>query len=343
LPLLASLRQINQDGNQLSLKVGSAVEYKNVTGHIYDIQGYAVHDGPGIRTTVYTKGCPLHCLWCHSPESQHHEFELGYLPLKCIGTELCQNACINACPEAALSRDEAVQALDGSGSIQKAKIDREKCTSCLKCAGACITKALYSAGWDTTVDEVYDRVMKDRGFFQNGGGITISGGEAMAQFEFTYNLAKRLKDSGIHICLDTTGFAATKLFEEIMPYIDLYLYDIKHMDTAMHKKLTGVGNELILSNARFLAEHGGALQIRVPVIPKLTDKETNLRQTAEFCVSLGEAVKLVQLLPYHKAGRMKYDRLGWRYKLTNVEPPEEAFMQNALELFQSFGLNCQLH
>lgn len=319
------------------------MEYKNVTGHIYDIQGYAVHDGPGIRTTVYTKGCPLHCLWCHSPESQHHEFELGYLPLKCIGTELCQNACINACPEAALSRDEAVQALDGSGSIQKAKIDREKCTSCLKCAGACITKALYSAGWDTTVDEVYDRVMKDRGFFQNGGGITISGGEAMAQFEFTYNLAKRLKDSGIHICLDTTGFAATKLFEEIMPYIDLYLYDIKHMDTAMHKKLTGVGNELILSNARFLAEHGGALQIRVPVIPKLTDKETNLRQTAEFCVSLGEAVKLVQLLPYHKAGRMKYDRLGWRYKLTNVEPPEEAFMQNALELFQSFGLNCQLH
>ncbi len=319
------------------------MEYKNISGHIYDIQGYAVHDGPGIRTTVFTKGCPLRCLWCHSPESQRHEFELGYLPVKCLGLDLCQNACVDACPEGALSRDESVQAAGGSGIIQKAKIDRAKCSSCLKCTGACITKALYSAGWNTTVDEVYDRVIKDRPFFQNGGGITISGGEAMAQFEFTYNLAKRLKDSGIHICLDTTGFAPTKQFEEILPFIDLFLYDIKHMDTAMHNKLTGVPNELILSNARFLSEHGGALQIRVPVIPKLTDKEDNLRATAAFCVSLGEAVKLVQLLPYHKTGRMKYDRLGWRYKLTNVEPPEEAFMLQALEMFRSFGLNCQLH
>ncbi len=165
----------------------------------------------------------------------------------------------------------------------------------------------------------------------------------MAQFEFTYNLAKRLKDSGIHICLDTTGFAAARLYEKILPYIDLFLYDIKHMDTDMHRKLTGVGNEQILQNARFLAEQGGALQIRVPVIPKLTDKQTNLRQTAEFCLSLGEAVKLVQLLPYHKTGRMKYDRLGWRYKLVNVEPPEDEFMDEALELFQGYGLNCQLH
>lgn len=319
------------------------MEYKNVTGHIYDIQGYAVHDGPGIRTTVFTKGCPLSCLWCHSPESQRHEFELGYLPVKCVGAEICQDACVNACPEGAISRDEAVAALDGSGMIQKAKLDRTKCTGCLKCADACVTKALYSSGRDTTVDEVYDRLMKDRGFFNNGGGVTISGGEAMAQFEFTFNLAKRLKDSGIHICLDTTGFAPAKLYEEILPYIDLFLYDIKHMDTVMHKKLTGVGNELILSNARFLAERGGALQIRVPVIPKLTDTETNLRKTAEFCASLGEAVKLVQLLPYHKTGRMKYDRLGWRYKLINVEPPDDEFMLNALEMFQSYGLNSQLH
>ncbi|MDR0819882.1 MAG: glycyl-radical enzyme activating protein [Oscillospiraceae bacterium] len=319
------------------------MEYQNVTGHIYDIQGYAVHDGPGIRTTVFTKGCPLSCLWCHSPESQKHEFELGYLPIKCLGVEICQNACVDVCPEGAVLIDEPMEALNGSGMIQKVKIDREKCTSCLKCAGVCMTKALYAAGWDTTVDEVYDRVIKDVGFFKNGGGITISGGEAMAQFDFTYNLAKRLKDSGVHICLDTTGFAATELFEKILPYIDLFLYDIKHMDTAAHKKLTGIGNEKILSNAQFLAEHNAALQIRVPVIPKLTDKETNLRQTAEFCVSLGEAVKLVQLLPYHKTGRMKYDRLGWQYKLTNVEPPDDDFMQKTLEMFRGYGLNCQLH
>ncbi|MDR0862581.1 MAG: glycyl-radical enzyme activating protein [Oscillospiraceae bacterium] len=319
------------------------MDYKNVTGHIYDIQGYAVHDGPGIRTTVYTKGCPLSCLWCHSPESQKHEFELGYLQVKCLGADICRNACVDACPTGALTRGEPVKALDGSGMIQKAQIDRAKCTRCLKCAGACIPKALYATGWDTTVDEVYDRVIKDRGFFQNGGGITISGGEAMAQFDFTLNLAKRLKDSGIHICLDTTGFAPEKLFAEILPYIDLFLYDIKHMDTVMHKNLVGVGNELILDNARFLSSHGGALQIRVPVIPKLTNRETNLRQTAEFCASLGDGVKLVQLLPYHKTGRMKYERLGWRYKLTNVEPPDDAFMERTLEMFQSFGLNCQLY
>jgi len=236
-----------------------------------------------------------------------------------------------------------VQALDGSGMIQKAKIDREKCTVCLKCTEACITKALYPSAWNTTVDEVYNRLDKDRGFFKNGGGVTISGGEAMDQFAFTYNLAKRLKDSGLHICLDTTGCAATELYEKILPYIDLFLYDIKHMDTVMHKKLVGVGNELVLTNARFLAEHGASLQIRVPVIPKLTDKEDNLRQTAEFCASLGEAVKLVQLLPYHKTGKMKYDRLGWRYPLSNVEPPAEAFMLKTLEMFQSYGLNCQLY
>jgi pyruvate formate lyase activating enzyme len=227
--------------------------------------------------------------------------------------------------------------------IQKAGIDRAKCRNCLKCAEVCITKALYPSGWATTVDEVYDRVDRDRGFFNNGGGVTISGGEPMAQFEFCYNLAKRLKNSGINVCLDTTGFAAAELFEAILPYVDLFLYDIKHMDDAMHTKLTGVGNGLILDNARFLAQRGAALQIRVPVIPKLTDREPNLRLIAEFCASLGGAVKLVQLLPYHATGRMKYDRLGWRYKLTNVDPPEEAFMSETLGMFKGAGLNCQLH
>ena len=317
--------------------------YKNLTGRIYDIQGYAVHDGPGIRSTVYLKGCPLACLWCHSPESQHFGFELGYLPIKCLGVEVCENACIDACPAGALTAGEAVMKLDKSGLIKKPLIDREKCTTCLKCAGACITKSLYTTAWDTTVDEVFDRVYKDRGFFENGGGITISGGEAMAQFEFALNLVKRLKQAGIHICLDTTGFAKAEMYEEILPFIDLFLYDIKHMDSQMHKKLTGVGNELILENARFLANNGGALQIRVPVIPKLSDQEENLHKTAQLCTTLGDAVKLVQLLPYHATGRMKYERLGWNYKLKNVVAPDDEFMEKALELFLSYGLKAQLH
>ena len=319
------------------------MDYVNAKGHIYDIQGYAVHDGPGIRTTVYTKGCPLRCLWCHSPESQNYGFELGWLDLKCIGAEMCTDACILACPEGAVSRDAPSKRTGTEEMIVKPKIDRTKCTDCLKCAESCVTKALYATGWETDVDTVYARLMKDKVFFEDGGGVTVSGGEAMAQFDFTLNLCKKLKDSGIHICLDTTGFAPTAKFAEILPWIDLFLYDIKHMDSYHHEKLTGVPNGLILDNARFLASHGGALQVRFPVIPKLNDSPENIAATADFCAELGEAVKLVQLLPYHQAGRVKYPRLGRVYRLKNVVPPSEAFMEKALEVFKAKGLPCQIH
>ncbi len=319
------------------------LEYENVTGRIYDIQGYAVHDGPGIRTTVFTKGCPLRCLWCHSPESQNFGFELGWLDLKCLGMDLCGDACAKACPQGAVTRGEPSKRMGTDELVTKAEIDRTRCVSCLKCAEVCVTQALYTAGWDTTVDEVCDRLMKDVPFFTNGGGVTVSGGEAMSQFPFTLNLVKRLKASGIHICLDTTGFAPAEHFLEILPYVDLFLYDVKHMDSKRHKALTGVPNEQILENARLLAERGAKLQIRYPVIPKLNASRENMEANADFCLSLGEAVTLVQLLPYHQSGRSKYERLGRPYRLTNVEPPPESFMQQALELFVSKGLPAQIH
>ena len=322
---------------------GRKLDYVNSSAVIYDIQGYAVHDGPGIRTTVYTKGCPLHCLWCHSPESQRFQFDLGYLALKCLGTEFCQNACIKSCPEHAISQDALSQLTGKEEFVRKILVDRTKCSDCLNCTTACVTGSLYTAGWNTTVDEVYARVMKDAIFFEDGGGVTISGGECMSQFDFTFNLCKRLKASGIHICLDTTGFAPQEKYAEILPYVDLFLYDIKHMDSRRHKMLTGVPNEMILSNADFLANAGGNLQIRFPVIPKLNDSADNIRSTAAFCKTLGDAVKLVQLLPYHKAGRMKYERLGQKYKLSNVEPPEDAFMEKALAVFTALGLPAQIH
>lgn len=322
---------------------GYTLDYINSSALIYDIQGYAVHDGPGIRTTVYTKGCPLHCLWCHSPESQSFAFDLGYLALKCLGTEFCRESCITACPENAISADAPSRLMGREEFVRKIRIDHAKCTTCLNCTDACVTGSLYTVGWNTSVDEVYARVMKDEIFFEDGGGVTISGGECMSQFEFTFNLCKRLKASGIHICLDTTGFAPREKYAEILPYVDLFLYDIKHMDSHKHKMLTGVPNTLILSNAQFLAASGSSLQIRFPVIPNLNDSAENIQKTAEFCKSLGSAVKLVQLLPYHKAGRMKYERLGRQYRLRNVEPPEDAFMEKALEVFKAMGLPVQIH
>ncbi len=317
--------------------------YVNAKGHIYDIQGYAVHDGPGIRTTVYTKGCPLRCLWCHSPESQEFGFQLSWLDVKCIGAEACEDACIKACPEGALTRGGPVKRTGTEETVIRPEIDRAKCTGCLKCTEVCIPKALYVAGWETDVDTVYARLMKDAVFFEGEGGVTVSGGEAMSQFDFTLNLCRRLKDSGIHICLDTTGFAPTERFAGILPWIDLFLYDIKHMDSYRHEKLTGVPNTLILDNARYIASHGGALQVRFPVIPKLNDSPENIAATADFCAELGDAVKLVQLLPYHQAGRVKYPRLGWTYRLQNVAPPSDAFMEKALEVFKARGLPCQIH
>ncbi len=319
------------------------MDYVNAKGRIYDIQGYAVHDGPGVRTTVYTKGCPLSCLWCHSPESQGFGFELGYLDVKCVGTAECGGKCVKACPRGAVIPAPLSKATGREELIERVNIDRGICNNCLACTDVCIPGALYKSGWDTTVDEVFERLMKDRVFFKNGGGVTISGGEAMSQFNFTYNLAKRLKGEGLHICLDTTGFAPPERFVDILPYIDLFLYDIKCMDSKLHKKMTGVPNELILSNAGLIAENGGALQIRMPIIPKLNTREEFLRQAAEFCVSLGAAVKLVQLLPYHASGRGKYGRLGLEYRLKNVNPPSEEYMQKLLKLFESYGLKCQVH
>ena len=314
-----------------------------IIGRIYDIQGYAVHDGPGIRTTVFTKGCPLQCLWCHSPESQRLEDELSFLPVKCLGTELCEDACISACPKGAVSKLRPEKSLRDGSMITKVQIDRSVCDNCLKCAEACLGRALRASGREISTEEAYRRVEKDRFFFRDGGGATISGGEPMYQFDFTLALAKKLREGGIHVCLDTTGFAPAERFLEILPYVDLFLYDLKHMDPMRHQRLTGVPNCLILDNARLLASHGAALQIRIPVIPKLNDSRENLVRTAEFCVELGAAVKTVQLLPYHNMGRSKYDRIGREYRIKNIDPPSEDDMERVLELFRSYGLPARVH
>lgn len=315
---------------------------QEVTGHVYDIQGYSVHDGPGIRTTVFTKGCPLRCLWCHSPESQNYQDELSYMALKCVGIEKC-GLCLKACSKQAIGVSAPEKSLQNDELCSKIFINREKCNNCLECAKVCPAGALMPTGYDISVKDALERVLKDKAFYGEEGGVTISGGEPMSQFAFTYELAKRCREEGITVCIDTTGYCKGELFDQIIPYTDLFLYDLKHMDTQRSKKLTGVNNELILENARRIAAKGGKLQIRVPTIPKLNANLENMRRTAAFCRELGEAVTLVQILPYHRMGVPKYERLDRKYPVSNVEPPDDGFMEERLEIFRAEGLKVQLH
>ena len=324
-------------------QVEEIMEKKSITGHIYDIQGYSVHDGPGIRTTVYTKGCPLRCLWCHSPESQTFTDELSYMPLRCVGIDKC-GLCLKACPEEAITEAEPEESLQNPGElITKVRIDRERCTNCLACAKACPAKSLMPSGYDITVEEALRRVLLDKPFFGEDGGITISGGEPLSQFDFTYELARRSKEEGITVCLDTTGYCDGELIDRIIPVTDLFLYDIKEMDSRKSEHFTGVKNELILENATRIARGGGRLQIRIPTIPKLNGDLENIRRTAEFVRTLGDAVDLVQVLPYHRMGIPKYERIARKYPLPNIDPPSDEYMEERLQIFRELDIPVQLH
>jgi pyruvate formate lyase activating enzyme len=316
---------------------------KPLAGKTYDIQGFSVQDGPGIRTTVFLKGCPLRCPWCHSPESQQFYDQLSWMALRCLGVEAC-GRCLSVCPQKAISPGKTTVQASTNTEIQLVHVDRKLCNNCMVCASACHTKALDVCGKDWTVDELLERVIRDKPFFEHsGGGVTISGGEALSQFEFTLALLQELKKAGLHTALDTTGYAATEKVRAVLPYTDLFLYDLKHMDSEAHRKMIGVPNEQIISNARLIAESGGKLQIRMPIIPLFNDTESNARATAEFCRELGAAVTLVQLLPYHNMGATKYQRLDDEAKIIEAVPPSEQKIGEIKRIFEQHGLLVTVH
>jgi len=313
------------------------------TGRVYDIQAFSLQDGPGIRTTVFLKGCSLRCPWCHSPESQQFYVQLCWIALRCIGIEKC-GKCLDTCPRRAISPGKSIRHAATQEEIQTIHVDRALCDNCGDCAAVCYPKALYVCGTDYTVEELVTRVCKDIPFYeQSGGGVTVSGGEPLSQPDFTLQFLVHLKERGIHTALDTSGYARYEAFERILPCTDLFLYDLKHMDSEQHRIVTGVPNEWILENAARIARAGAELQVRIPLIPDFNDSEKNLRETGLFCRSLGEAVAMVQLLPYHNLGTLKYQRLDDSKPVLEATPPSEEKIQEALELLKNMGLPVTLH
>lgn len=278
------------------------------SGIVFNIQRFTVHDGPGIRTEVFLKGCPMRCKWCSNPESIDPRRQLGIYPVKCIGKDKC-GACVKACPKGGepleFTEDGIIVGSNG------------KCLSCMRCTDACFTHAIKAWGDIMTVDEVMKEIMKDEVYYRkSGGGITLNGGEVAVQWEFALEILKACRQNQIHTCVETSMHCAPKVLEKFYEYTDLMLTDIKNMDSEVHKKWSGAGNELILRNMIQTAQAGMKLVVRIPIIPQINDSDENLRMTGAFIRDcLGDSVVQVQLLPYRKMGTDKYASLGIPYPM----------------------------
>ncbi|MEE1086371.1 MAG: trans-4-hydroxy-L-proline dehydratase activase [Schaedlerella sp.] len=293
---------------------------------ITNIQKYSIHDGDGIRTTVFFKGCPLRCRWCHNPETQFFCKQLMVDFEKCTG---CGN-CISECPE------HAVHMKDG-----KAVMDFVYCTACGICTTSCLSNIREVAGKEYTVRELIKELAKDEMFYEeSGGGVTLSGGEVMCMdIEFIEELVKGLNRRGITVTIDTCGFAPYIGFKRILPYVDTFLYDVKLIDNERHREYTGVYNTIILRNLKYLSAEGARIYIRIPVIKGVNADQGSMKEIAEWmCVNKINAAQ-VNLLPYHNTGSNKYNRLGMQYEEDAFETPSKEEMESFVELFKKAGFH----
>ena len=301
-----------------------------VKGTIFKIERFAVHDGPGIRTVVFMKGCRLRCLWCSSPESQNMSPEMGYYAEKCAH---CGN-CVVAC---------SVEAITASSNKRIATVI-QRCNHCGECVAICQEGARKLLGEVVSAEEVIHEVEKDSVFYhRSGGGVTLSGGEPTMQPEFATEILRGSLERGFHTAIETSGYVEWEILDKILPYLDLIYIDIKHMSSDKHKKLTGVGNELILENIKKVDEAGAKLPliVRIPVIPAVNDSAENIRKAAEFVGRL-RGVERIELLPYHRYGLLMYRVLFRDYTLREVGAPSEELLDDLQNIIRTYHIPVQI-
>ncbi len=302
-----------------------------MTGTVFNIQRFTVHDGPGIRTEVFLKGCTLACKWCSNPESLKSYKEIGVYKTKCIGKDHC-GLCEKACKNGAILREEHGFTVG---------IDREKCKRCYACADACPAGALKLWGKDMTVEEVMTEILADRDLiFRSGGGVTISGGESLLQVDFTTEILKKCREEKIHTCVETALNVPKESVLQAIPYTDMFIFDLKEMNSEKHKSFCGAGNERILENAKIIAESGIPYVIRLPYVPGHTGTAENLSAMRDFILNeLKEKPAQIQLLQFRTLGEEKYVSLGLPYLMKGPEKEElEKEIHNAVDFLASAGL-----
>jgi len=294
---------------------------KTTTGTVFNVQRFSTEDGPGIRTTVFMKGCPLRCRWCHNPEGLSPEPQLVWYDARCIGARHC----LPACPVGALE-------LTPEGM----RIDRERCSPCALCSDACPSAALELIGRRWTPQDLFSEVAKDIPFYEtSGGGVTVSGGEPAMQPDFVEALLRRCREAGIATALDTCGYAHWSVYDRLLPHLDLVLFDLKIMDRERHREATGVYPDRILGNAVALAERGMPMWVRTPVVPGHTDADENIDALARFISDRLPTVQRWDLLAYTRLGQPKYHRLDIPYPLEGTEPPTRSHMERLAALASS--------
>ena len=300
-------------------------------GLVFNIQRYSIHDGPGIRTTLFLKGCPLRCRWCHNPESMSGRIQVGFFPERCIG---CLE-CVQACPH-------GVHLVENGQRVLR----RERCRGAGKCIEVCYAEALECLGSYLTVEEAVARIERDRPFYETSqGGVTLSGGEPLRQAEFAIAVLTQCRERGLHAAIETCGYVPWEVLAAAARYADLILFDLKHMDSRVHRRLTGVPNELILANLSRLhaVADRGEVWIRYPLIPTQNDQAENQHAMGECLSQLASPhsrpALRVDILPYHQFGQSKYRKLGQGYPLDSLQPPERPALAAAAEVLASYGLD----